>query len=47
MLQFKTLGWQKEDETSPNNILWKRHHGVEGFSGTWPYEASTGKSYPL
>ena len=31
MLQFKTLGWQKEDETSPNNILWKRHHGVEGF----------------
>jgi len=34
MLQFKTLGWKKEDETSPNNILWKRHHGVEGFSGT-------------
>ena len=47
MLQFKTLGWKKEDETSPNNILWKRHHGVEVFSGTWPYEASTGKSYPL
>ena len=31
MLQFKTLGWKKEDETSSNNILWKRHHGVEGF----------------
>ena len=32
MLQLKTLGWQKEDETSPNNILLKCHHGVEGFS---------------
>ena len=31
MLQFKTLGWQKEDETSLNNILLKRHHGVESF----------------
>ena len=31
MLQFKTLGWQKEDETSLNNILWKCHHGVESF----------------
>ena len=31
MLQFKTLGWKKEDETSPNNILWKRDHGVEHF----------------
>ena len=31
MLQFKTLGWQKEDETSPNNILLKRHHRIEVF----------------
>ena len=31
MLQFKTLGWRKEDETSPNNILLNRHNGVDGF----------------
>ena len=31
MLHFKPLGWQKEDETSPNNIHLKRHHGVDGL----------------
>ena len=47
MLKFNTLGWRKEDETSPNKILLKRHYGVDGFFGIWPYEASMGKSYPL
>ena len=31
MLKFNTLGWRKEDETSPNKILLKRHYGVDGF----------------
>jgi len=31
MLKFNALGWRKEDETSPNKILLKRHYGVDGF----------------
>ena len=43
MLQFKTLGWKKEDETSFGSVIM----GLRVFSGTWHYEASTGKNYPL